>query len=159
QPNTPAVGTPLPQPTSQPVRVINANAMTNATAIVGTGTSQRRVFVSDFMYSDFIGDLQIKTWNAKWPLRIIGEYEKNLRARPNTGAFFAGDQNAMYYVGFSFGRASAKNDLQFGYDYANVDQDAVISQFNESDMRAATNVIQNRFFATWFPVQNVSAGL
>jgi len=30
-----------------------------------------------------------------------------------------------------------------------IEQDAVISQFNESDMRAATNVVQHRLFANW----------
>jgi len=40
-PNTPAVGTPLPPPITPAVRLINANAFTNASRIVGTGTGQR----------------------------------------------------------------------------------------------------------------------
>ena len=144
---------------SAQIRTISANTMTNATAVVGTGNTARRVFVSDFMYSDFIGDIQVKTWSAKWPFRFFGEYEKNLRARPNTGALYAGNQDTMYMIAFSMGRQTERHDLQVGYDYANVDQDAVISQFNESDMRAPTNVIQNRFFATWLVARNVSAGL
>jgi len=156
-PNTPAVGTPLPNPTTQPVRVINANAFTNASAIVGTGTGQRRVFVSDFMYSDFIGDFAIKTPWAKWPARFIGEYEKNLRARRNPVDGYKGDE--MFYIEGSIGRQSQKGDLQVGYSYADVDRDAVISQFNESDMRAPTNVIQNRVYVNYLLAQNVTAAL
>ncbi|MBI2682535.1 MAG: putative porin [Acidobacteriales bacterium] len=149
QPNTPAVGTPLPQPTTQPVRIINANSLTNATAIVGVGASQRRVFVSRFMYSDFIGNLTVKTWSAKYPLNFIGEYEKNLRSK-------VADQNTMYYIETSVGQQRNKYDLQLGYSYANIDQDAVISQFNESDMRAPTNLVQNRFFVNWLLRNNIT---
>jgi hypothetical protein len=149
QPNTPPAGTPLPQPTAQPARVINANALTNATAIVGVGTSQRRVFVSRFLYSDFIGTFNVKTWSARYPLTFTGEYEKNLRAK-------VADQNTMYYLEAALGQQRNKNDVQFGYTYANVDQDAVISQFNESDMRAPTNVVQNRLFVNWLFRPNIT---
>lgn len=153
QPNTPAVGTPLPQPTTQPIRVINANAMTNATAIVGAGVNQKRVFVSGFEYSDFIGDLGVKTPWAKYPLRFLGEYEKNLRAR-RTPLGNKGD--TAYYVEFNIGQARNKHDLLFGYSYSVIEQDAVISQFNESDYRAPTNVQQHRLFANWLPANNTT---
>jgi hypothetical protein len=141
QPATPAVGTPLPQPTTQPVRIINANAMTNATVVIGTGGSQRRGFVSDFMYSDLILNLAIKTPWARFPVAVVGEYEDNLRARNN--------QSSMYFGEFSIGQTRNKNDFQFGYSFAHIEQDAVISQFNESDYRAPTNVVQHRTFASW----------
>ncbi|HUQ49167.1 MAG TPA: putative porin [Terriglobales bacterium] len=140
-PNTTAVGTPTATPTAQPARIINANAMTNATAIVGTGASQRRVFVSDYMYSDLVMNLGVKTPWLRFPVTVIGEYEKNLRAR-NT-------QDTMYYFEASIGQTRNKNDFQVGYSYAHIEQDAVISQFVESDFRAPTNVGNNRFFFNW----------
>src|SRR5256885_2932750 len=45
QPNTPAAGTPLPNPIATPSAFLQTNAMTNATRIVGTGTGLTRAFV------------------------------------------------------------------------------------------------------------------
>ena len=151
QPNTPASGAPLPQPTTQPIRVINANAMTNATYIIGTGTSQRRGFLSGFMYSDFILDTSIKTGSERFPLRFMGEYEQNLRA--------SNGEDRAYWLEASVGRQRDKMDLQLGYSWARVEQDAVISQFNESDMRAPTNVLQHRVFGNLLVAKNTTAGV
>jgi hypothetical protein len=149
QPITPAVGTPLPQPTAQNPRVINANNLTNATVVLGTGASQRRGFVSDFMYSDLVLNLAVKTPWTRFPLAIVTEYEDNLRAR--------NDQSSMYFGELSIGQTRNKNDFQFGYSFAHIEQDAVISQFNESDYRAPTNIVQHRTFATWALSPSVSA--
>ncbi|HUR37174.1 MAG TPA: putative porin [Terriglobales bacterium] len=148
--NTTQVGTPTANPTTQPVRVISSSAVTNATAIFGTGASQRRIFVSDFMYSDFIMNAAIKTPWARLPVTLIGEYEKNLRARV--------EGDSMYYFETSIGQTRNKNDVQFGYSYAHIDQDAVISQFNESDYRAQTNVENHRLFFNWSLSPSVTAG-
>ncbi len=140
-PNTTAVGTPTATPTAQPARVINANAFTNATAIFGTGAAQRRIFVSDYMYSDLVMSLGVKTPWARFPVTVIGEYERNLRARV--------EGDSMYYFEGSIGQTRNKNDFQLGYSYAHIEQDAVISQFVESDYRAPTNVQNHRFFFNW----------
>ena len=148
-PNTTPVGTPTSTPTTQPVRVINANAMTNATAIVGTGAGQRRVFVSDFMYSDLVLNMAVKTPWARFPVNMIGEYENNLRSR------VAAD--SMWFFEGSIGQTRNKNDFQVGYSYAHIEQDAVISQFSESDYRAPTNVGNHRMFFNYALSPSVTA--
>lgn len=148
-PNTTAVGTPTATPTAQPPRVINANAFTNASAVAGTGANQRRVFVSDFMYSDLVATLAIKTPWARFPVTVVGEYLDNLRARNSQGQ--AG------YFDIAVGQTRNKNDIQFGYSFARIEQDAVISQFNESDYRAGTNVAQHRTFFNWAVAPNTVA--
>ena len=150
QPNAPAEGAPLPQPTTQPIRVINANAFTNASVVLGTGTSQRRAFVSGFMYSDFILDTAIKTGSERFPLRLLAEYEQNLRA--NNG------EDRAYWLEATVGRQRDKLDVQFGYSWARIEQDAVISQFNDSDMRAPTNILQHRFYGNILVAKNTTAG-
>lgn len=140
-PNTTPVGTPTATPTSQPVRVLNSNAFTNASVIIGTGAAQRRGFVSDFMYSDLILNLGIKTPWSRFPVAVIGEYEKNLRARV--------PEDTLYYVEASIGQTRNKNDVQLGYMYNHVEQDAVMSQFVESDNRAPTNILNHRFYFNW----------
>ena len=154
-PNTTAVGTPMATPTTQPVRVISANSFTNASVINGIGGGQKRGFVSDFLYSDFINDFAIVTPWKRLPARLFIDYEKNLRARAVAPA---GKQDTAYWIEGSFGQQKNRNDIQFGYSFADVDQDAVISQFNESDMRAPTNVKQHRVFFNWLVAPNTTAG-
>jgi hypothetical protein len=149
QPATPAAGAPLPQPTTQNLRVINANLVTNATRVVGTGTSQRREFVSDFMYSDLVANVAVKTPWSRFPVTVVGEYLDNLRVRNNQGTLYFGE--------FSIGQTRNKNDVQLGYSFAHIEQDAVISQFNESDYRAPTNLVQHRTFFNWAVTPAVTA--
>jgi hypothetical protein len=155
QPLTPAAGTPLPTPVTQPVRVINANAFTNSSVILGTGTGQTRGFASGFLYTDYIVDNNIKTNLVRYPVRVLLEYEQNLRAVPS--AVTGTTQDKAYWLEASIGQQRDKNDLQFGYSFARIDQDALISQFNESDMRAPTNVIQHRFYTNWLVARNTTA--
>jgi len=156
-PNTPAVGTPLPPPITPAVRLINANAFTNASRIVGTGTGQRRAFVSGFEYAEALLDTNVQTPFKRFPWRILLNFEKNLRAKTPVGAPSRQDQ--AYWLETSIGQQRDKNDLQFGYSFARVEQDALISQFNESDMRAATNVLQHRVFFGWQVQRNVQIAL
>lgn len=148
-PNTTGVGTPTATPTAQPARIINANAMTNRTVVTGTGTGQRRAFLSDFMYSDLILNINVRTPWTRFPINVLGEYQKNLRARV--------PQDDMYYIEFTMGQTRNKNDVQFGYSYARIEQDALISQFVESDYRTPTNLKQNRLFFNWALSSNVTA--
>jgi hypothetical protein len=134
--------------------LINANNFTNASVIIGTGGSQRRGFLSDFLYSDFVNDFGILTPWKRYPLRVLVDYEKNLRARiPAPGA---GKQDTAYWLEGSIGQQRNRNDIQVGYSFADVDQDALISQFNESDMRAPTNVKQHRIYANWLIANNTT---
>ena len=47
--------------------------------------------------------------------------------------------------------------MLFGYSFARIEQDAVISQFNESELRAPTNVLENRFYVNWLLRGNTTA--
>lgn len=155
-------------------RVINANSLTNATRNCGGGVlnaelgcripnnpvaaapNTTREFVSEYLYSDLILDANIKTPWARWPIRVLGEYEKNLNA-VNKDPLSVGKQDTAYWGEVSIGQTRNKNDLQFGYSFGHIEQDALISQFNESDMRAPTNVIQHRLYALWKARNNVTA--
>jgi hypothetical protein len=147
-PITPAPGTPLPPPVTPATRLINANAFTNASRIVGTGTGQRRAFISGFEYAGGTLDTNIKTPWAKFPWRILLDYNQNLRAELN-GDNTPSKQDKAFWIETSVGQTRDKNNIQVGYSFARIEQDAVISQFNESDMRAATNVVQHRAFFAW----------
>ena len=47
------------------------------------------------------------------------------------------------------GQVKNKNDIQIGYAWLREEQDAAIASFVESDQRAPTNILQNRFYALW----------
>jgi hypothetical protein len=134
-------------------RIINANSLTNATFVSGSA----RRFLSGFFYTDYIVDTNVKTNWAKFPVRLLAEYEQNLRAVAPAG--FTNPQDKAYWLEASIGQQKDRNDLLFGYSFARIDQDAVISQFNESDMRQPTNVAQHRFYGNWLIQKNTTAGL
>jgi len=155
-PLTPAVGTPLPPPLTPAVRVLNsANSLTNATFIAGTGAAQRRAFISGFEYANFIWDNTILTPWTHFPWHVTAEYEQNLRARRSAVA--PSRQNKGYWFDTNIGAQKQRNDVQIGYNWMRIEQDAVISQFNESELRAPTNVLANRFYVNWLLRSNTTA--
>jgi len=136
-----------------------ANGMTNATFVDASGVNH---FLSHFLYSDFILNNQVKTGVARLPLNLMVEFEENLNAHANPfdavgNVTSLGKQNKAYGLDFSFGQAQKKNDVQFGYSWWRIEQDAIIASFAESDQRAPTNILQNRVYAMWKMQKNVLA--
>ena len=140
-----------------------ANGMTNSTYVVldskGNPTAH---FLSKFLYSDFILNNQIKTGVARLPLNLIAEFEENPNAVANPfdtkgTRTDLGKQNKGYGLDFSLGQAINKNDVQFGYSWWRIEQDAILASWGESDQRAPTNILQNRIYAMWKLRRNVLA--
>jgi hypothetical protein len=130
------------------------NGMTNAINFDAAGKPH---FYSGFDELDFILNNTIKTPSARFPINLLLEYEQNLDAAAhplsNAAGFPVltnlGKQDKEYGVDFSIGQAKNKNDLQFGYAWNRQEQDSVLASITESDQRAPTNVLQNRFYASW----------
>ncbi len=137
--------------TSATTAIFAPNGMTNST--VGTAGNLR--FTGGFYYSDFIVDNTIRTGIAKFPLRIVAEYEQNLAAAEFT-ATGLDPQDKMYQFDVSVGQAANRGDVQIGYGWARVEQDAVLASIAESDQRAPTNILQNKFYGTYTVQKNVS---
>jgi hypothetical protein len=124
----------------------------NVTAL-GTG------FCSQFLYSDVIVSNVVKTGIASLPFGFIGEYEKNLNAKPNSTSTGDGKvHDTLYYLEASLGQLKNKGDIQFGYAYTHSEQDSVISSFVESDQFHQTNNEQNRIFFNWKVRNNTTLG-
>ena len=145
---------------SVPPCAFAANGLTNATFTSANGT---RHFWSGFEYADFILNNQLQTGLKRLPFNLVAEYEDNLKAGHHplnaTGNVInsLGDQGKAYMVDASFGQAKTKGDMQFGYSYWRIEQDAIISSWAESDQRAPTNILQNRVYAMWRPHSQVTA--
>jgi hypothetical protein len=140
-----------------------ANGMTNSTFVtVSSSGVPTAHFLSKFLYSDLILNNQIKTGIAKLPLNVMVEFEDNLNAANNPFdtvgvATTLGKQNKAYGTEISLGQAAKKNDIQVGYSWWRIEQDAIISSFGESDQRSPTNVVQNRIYGMWKMQKNVMA--
>jgi len=158
EPLTTAVGTPINQPLVPPVQTLNPGPFTNATFIKGAGTGQTRAMVSGFFYNDFILDNTFLTPWSRFPWRVLGEYEQNTRARLNVG-LAPSKQDKAYWFETSLGQLKQKNDILLGYSFDRIEQDAVIASFNDNDQRAATNIVQHKFYFNWLLRPNTTASL
>jgi hypothetical protein len=158
QSKVPPAGSILPNPVPTPSALLQSNPMTNATRIVGKGTSLTRAFVSGFEYSDFIWDNTITTPWEHFPINFKAEYEQNLRAKLNIG-FAPSEQDKAYWFDVNTGQQKNKHDVQLGYSWWRVEQDAVISAFVQDDQRAPANNLQNRIYANYLLAANTTAGI
>jgi hypothetical protein len=132
--------------------VFSPNGLTNATFVDSKGVPH---FYSGYNYADFILNNQIQTPAKRLPVNLLLEFEDNLDAEAHplnskgTVQANLGSQNKEYGADFSMGQTKNKNDIQFGYAWYREEQDAAIASFVESDQRAPTNIIQNRFYVLW----------
>ncbi|HXZ41358.1 MAG TPA: putative porin [Terriglobales bacterium] len=132
--------------------VFAPNGMTNATYVDSKGLVH---FYSGYNYVDFIENNQIQDGIARLPINLLIEFLDNPDAEPHPldtkGKVISslGSQNKEYGFDFSLGQTKNKNDVQFGYNWYREEQDAAIASFVESDQRAPTNILQNRFYALW----------
>jgi putative porin len=131
-----------------------ANGMTNATYNDPSGKPH---FYSQFLYADFILNNQIRTGSDRLPINLLLEYQDNLDAKDHPLAATGngvvvhglGKQSHTYLADISLGQTKNKNDIQVGYAWLREEQDAALASFAESDQRAPTNILQNRWYALW----------
>ena len=88
-------------------------------------------FASDYELVDVVAGLSWQGANEKWPLRVVGDYVRNLGAIDN--------QDTGYSVDVSLGRASKAGDWRFTYGYSQTDVDAVLAAFSHDNIGIATN--------------------
>lgn len=129
-----------------------ANGMTNATY---TDPSGKPHFFSQFLYADLILNNKITTGWDRLPINLLLEYENNLDAKDHPldskgkALNSLGKQSHTYLADISLGQTKNKNDIQVGYAWLREEQDAALASFAESDQRAPTNILQNRWYALW----------
>lgn len=106
-----------------------------AGADAGDWRSNRRnpdgSLVSDYELVDVMAGLSWQGAKEKWPLRVVGDYVKNLGA--------VDSQDAGFGIDVSLGRASKAGDWRFTYGYSQTDVDAVLAAFSNDNIGIATN--------------------
>jgi hypothetical protein len=169
-PQTPLSGA-LPLTTGNPVQ--NSTYTTVATTIITVGGSafptgvtsiNNAQFASKFALFDNIARFDIDTGSAKFPLTFLGDYVQNTGACGNlvnilpppansstqtfkqtVNAPCVSNQRRGYWAEGRVGRLQEKGDFQAGYTRIFVEREAVLGNFNYSEMRQGTNVTEHRF--------------
>lgn len=137
------------QNTDSVIQAITAGALAgnrNTNATITTGTDVR--YASKFLYADTIADTLIDTGLERWPIRVTLNFLDNPRAASN--------QRQAFWSELALGQLDNRNDLAFGYAFGRIEQDAVIAAFNESELRAPTNVLQHRLLFQWQAEKNTT---
>ncbi len=169
-PQTPFSGY-LPLTSGNPVQ--DSTYTTTATTIVtvdgtayptGVNTVSNAQFASKFGLFDSIARIDIDTGHPRIPVSFIGDYVQNTAACGNLPNIVAAPTNTAtatykqtvntpcnshyrrgYWAEGTVGRLQKKGDLQLGYARIYIEREAVLGNFNYSDIRQGTNVSQHRF--------------
>ncbi len=168
-PQTPLTGL-LPLGTGNTVQ--NAIFTTTATNVVTVGGTRyptgvmsitNAQYASQYALFDNIARFDIDTGRPKFPVSLIGDYVQNTEAcsnLPNIAAAPANtasitytqtknftcvsNQRRGYWAEARVGRLQQKGDWQLGYTRIYIEREAVLSNFNYSDIRQGSNVTQHR---------------
>lgn len=146
--------------TTSSANVVTINGKSYPTGVTNVTNAQ---FGSKFGLFDTIARLDWDTGNAKYPVTFIGDYVQNTRACANVGNILPAptntasliftqttnvpcksDQRRGYWLEGRVGRLLQKRDWQVGYTRVFVEQEAVLSNFDYSEMRQGTNVSEHR---------------
>jgi len=109
------------------VRNTNATVLNNGMASPASG----------FRYANVIVENVIRTPFEALPVTVGVEYQHNLRA--------ASDRSTATSLRVDAGRAQRQGDWNFGFHIFRVEQDAILAGLGESDWRAPSNVLQQRW--------------
>ncbi len=182
-PQTPLTGL-LPLASANPVQ--DSTYTTVATTIVtvggtayptGVSSVSNAQFASKFKLFDSLVRLDIDTGNPRFPLSFIGDYVQNMGACGNlanivpapantstqtykqtVNAPCKSNQRRGYWMEGRLGRLQDKHDFQFGYTHIYIEREAVLGNFNYSDIRQGSNVTQHRFDFFYQLDRNVQLG-
>lgn len=147
--------------TTTATTIITVNGTAYPTGVTAISNAQ---FASKFGLFDTIARFDIKTGHPRVPISFIGDYVQNTEACGNLPNIAAAPANTAtttykqtsnspcnshyrrgYWAEGEVGRLEKKGDLQIGYTRIYIEREAVLGNFNYSDIRQGTNVTQHRF--------------
>jgi hypothetical protein len=125
----------------------NSNTFTTITKTVnGVKTVEVTGYARKFAYLDAIMKLEIDT-TPRFPTTILFDFVNNVRgSRERSG----------YWTELTVGKTKEAKDMQFGYAFIRIEKDAVISAWNESDLRSSTNVRNHRLSFAYMLKRNLT---
>jgi hypothetical protein len=131
---------------ADPIAVNVANgtlkpSLSNSNTYRKNGSGTVVGYATKFAYFDNIMKLDVDT-HPRFPTSLVFNFVNNVRgSRERSG----------YWTELNVGKQKEAKDIQFGYAFIRIEKDAVISAWNESDLRSSTNVRNHRLsFAYMF---------
>lgn len=150
--------------TTTATNVVTIGGTAYATGVTSISNAQ---FASKFSLLDNIARFDINTGNARFPVYLLGDYVQNMEACANLPNIAGAPANTSsvtykqtvnspcissqrrgYWMEGRVGRLQEKRDVQFGYTNLYIEREAVLGNFNFSDIRQGTNVTQHRIART-----------
>ncbi|MBZ5694721.1 MAG: putative porin [Acidobacteriia bacterium] len=179
-PQTPLSGV-LPLQSSNGIQnSVVTTTSTNVVTIAGTSyptgvTSVTNAqFASKFGLLDSLARFDITTPSEKWPIAFIGDYVQNTEACANVNNIVAKPANTAsiqytqttnfacnphqrrgYWGEAQVGRAKKRGDWQFDYARIFIEREAVLSNFDYSELRQGSNVTEHRASVLYQAYPNV----
>lgn len=98
-------------------------------------------YLSDFKLLDIIATLQFNPFGENYPVKVVGDYVKNLGAKV--------DEDQGFEIDLFVGRGKKKNDFKFGYGYSEAETDAVLAAFSNDNTTLPTNYIQHTLIVNY----------
>ncbi len=132
------------------VRAAQTASPVQLTGTANSNAATATQFASRFGIFDVIARVDVNTGAERWPLMFQFDYATNTRACTNLvnipaprPACNPRDRDA-YWAEVQFGQARRPRDLQFGYTFLRIEQEAVLGAFNFSDLRSPTGIFTHR---------------
>jgi hypothetical protein len=171
-----ASGNPVPNSTytTTAATVVTVGGTAYPTGVTSITNAQ---FASKFGLFDNIARFDIDTGHPRVPLSLIGDYVQNTEACSNLADIVGVPTNTStqtfkqtlnarcnshqrrgYWAEATVGRLEKRGDLQFGYARIYIEREAVLGNFNYSDIRQGTNVSEHRFTAFYQMDKSVQLG-
>lgn len=151
--------------------IVTINGAAYKTGITSIVNAQ---FSSKFGLFDAIARLDLTTPSERWPVTLLGDLVQNTRAcgnvvnirptPPNTAtetfvqtttAPCDPHQRLGYWLEGRIGRLQRAGDYQFAYTRMFIEREAVMSAFDQSDLRQGSNVSEHRVEALYDVQKNV----
>jgi len=105
---------------------------------------------SGYNLVDLIGRLDL-TQSARFPLMLLFNFVTNTQTHDVSVAgpggstvFLPNNENNGFWAEVQIGRSKERGDVQFGYTFANIEKDAVLTPFNMSDMLQPSDTYLHR---------------
>jgi hypothetical protein len=137
--NTPAQ-TVITQVSISRDQLVSGNANLGLSIANNNAINRDGRLASGYNLVDLIGRLDL-THNARFPVMLLFNFVTNTQTHDVSVAgaggatvFLPNNENNGFWAEFQAGRSKERGDVQFGYTFASIEKDAVLTPFNMSDM-------------------------
>ncbi len=110
------------------------------------------LYLSDFDMLDATAIVTSGAFGERYPIRLFGNYVKNLGYVKSANAEVDEDQGLA--VGVYVGKASGKGDRRLHYSYSEAQTDAVLAAFSHDNLTLATNYMLHTLAVDFVPLRN-----